>query len=354
MVTDKQCDYKVKFSDALRSQFPDYKLPAEGNCFDYYYDLDSNSMVHWRQRLNKYVPVPIGGTGANTPFSQLCVSTVNNVRLTQVMNMLVRQGRNVMFVGTAGTGKTMLVKEYLKTLYKDADGLLSESIVMSFYTESLNLQAEMDLYIDKRAGRIFGPPATKKLIYFIDDMNLPQIEDYGTQNAIALLTQIMQHGSVFDREDLSFRKEIVDTQYIGAMNPTAGSFILCERAQIRFSTFDCTMPDHADLETIYSQISEGHYMGFDDKVLDGMHTVVKAAINLLDHVSSRFLPSAVKFTYNWNMRELTNIFQGICLTKEEQYTKPQEVVRLFVHEAERVIGDRLVNDKDYQDFEHIL
>jgi dynein heavy chain len=354
MVTDKQCDYKLKFSEAMRSTFPDYKLPPDGNCFDYFYDVETNSMTHWRTRLDKYVPVPIGGAGANTPFSQLCVSTVNNVRLTQIMNMCVRQGRNVMFVGSAGTGKTMIVKEYLKTLDKDADGLLSESIVMSYYTESLNLQAEMDLYIDKRAGRIFGPPATKKLIYFIDDMNLPQIEDYGTQNAIALLTQIMQHGSIFDREDLSFRKEIVDTQYIGAMNPTAGSFTLCERAQIRFSTFDCTMPDHADLETIYSQISEGHFMGFDEKVLEGMHTIVKAAIHLLDNVSSRFLPSAVKFTYNWNMRELTNIFQGICLTKEELYTKPQEVVRLFVHEAERVIGDRLVNDKDYQDFEHIL
>ena len=51
---------------------------------------------------------------------------------------------------------------------------------------------EMELSIDKRAGRMFGPPATKKLIYFIDDMNLPYIETYGTQNSIALITQLMQ------------------------------------------------------------------------------------------------------------------------------------------------------------------
>ena len=32
-------------------------------------------------------------------------------------------------------------------------------------------------------------------------------------------------------------------------------------------------------------------------------------------VAVRFLPSAIKFTYNWNMRELTNIFQGMVLSQ---------------------------------------
>lgn len=259
-----------------------------------------------------------------------------------------------MFVGTAGTGKTMLVKEYLKTLDKDADGILAETIVMSYYTESPALQAEMDLYIDKRAGNRYGPPAGKRLVIFIDDMNLPIIEDYGTQNAIALLTQQMQHGSIFDREDLGIRKGIEDVQYIAAMNPTAGSFTICERAQIRFATFDCAMPSKTDLQTIYASICTGHLMGFDDKVLECADKVVQCGIVLQDAVAGKFLPSAVKFTYNWNMRELSNIFQGLCLCKEEFYNKPHELVRLFVHEAERVISDRLINEKDISDYATML
>jgi dynein heavy chain len=58
------------------------------------------------------------------------------------------------------------------------------------------------LPIDKRSGRRYGPPASKRLIFFIDDMNLPYIETYGTQNAIALLTQHMSYGTMFDRTDL--------------------------------------------------------------------------------------------------------------------------------------------------------
>jgi dynein heavy chain len=53
-------------------------------------------------------------------------------------------------------------------------------------------------------------------------MNLPYIETYGTQNAIALLTQHMSYGTMFDRTDLGLRKELVDIQYMAALNPTAG------------------------------------------------------------------------------------------------------------------------------------
>ena len=62
--------------------------------------------------------------------------------------------------------------------------------------------------IDKRSGRRFGPPTTKRLVVFLDDMNLPYVETYGTQNAIALLTQIVGYGTFFDRGDLGFRKEV--------------------------------------------------------------------------------------------------------------------------------------------------
>jgi len=48
-------------------------------------------------------------------------------------------------------------------------------------------------------------------------------ETYGTQNAIALLTQHFQYGSVFDRTDLGMRKHLMDLQYAASMNPTAGS-----------------------------------------------------------------------------------------------------------------------------------
>jgi dynein heavy chain len=108
----------------------------------------------------------------------------------------------------------------------------------------------MENPIDKRSGRRYGPPTGKKLIYFVDDINLPYIEEYGTQNALSLLRQHFDYESFYDREDLGLEKEVVDVQYVSAMNPTAGSFTITERLQRHFSTFTCTMPSRSDLNMI--------------------------------------------------------------------------------------------------------
>ena len=43
------------------------------------------------------------------------------------------------------------------------------------------------------------------------------------------------------------------------------------------------------------------------------------------------------------MRHLTNVFQGLLQAKQEAIVEPDNLVKLWVHEAERIYGDRLVN-----------
>lgn len=61
-----------------------------------------------------YQPIPIGVGPGETPFSQLAVSTNDTVRMSYIMNKLVRRSKFLMLVGTAGTGKTSIIKEYLR------------------------------------------------------------------------------------------------------------------------------------------------------------------------------------------------------------------------------------------------
>jgi dynein heavy chain len=342
MIIDKQTDFRKRFSDDFKQTFPTVLYPPEGDVFDYYFDSQTDQHVHWRDSLEKYVPEAIGSGPGETAFMALNVETVDSKRTKYLIDVLMRRGRNVMLVGTAGTGKTATINKYLNGLDKDTDGLLSYSIVMSYFTDSAKLQVDLELPIDKRAGRMFGPPTGKKLIYFIDDLNLPYIETYGTQNSIALLTQLLQHGTIFDRADLGFRKEIVDVQIITAMNPTSGSFEICERGQIQFATFSCAMPSTTDLQTIYEQIFNGHVERFDKKAKETAPFIVSASIGLIDKVAAKFLPTSVRFTYFWTMREMTNLFQNMCLAKDKYYGTGDSLAKLWCHECRRVLADRLI------------
>jgi dynein heavy chain len=55
------------------------------------------------------------------------------------------------------------------------------NINFSSRTTSYDLQMTIEDNIDRRSGRIYGPKIVgKKLITFIDDMHMPNVDKYGT------------------------------------------------------------------------------------------------------------------------------------------------------------------------------
>ena len=64
------------------------------------------------------------------------------------------------------------------------------NIPLNYYTTSQMLQQVMEKSLEKKAGKNYGPPGTKKLIYFIDDMNMPEVDKYGTVQPHTLVRQV--------------------------------------------------------------------------------------------------------------------------------------------------------------------
>merc|ERR1719460_1661110 len=61
-----------------------------------------------------------------------------------------------------------------------------------------------------------------------------------------------------------------------------------------------------------------------------------------------FLPSALKFHYQFNLKDTSNIFQGLCNSNPGLYKGGgvAKFARLWLHECERVFSDRLISASD--------
>ncbi len=82
-------------------------------CFDYFWNVEKADFSEWKTVVPVYRHVPIS---ADHPFSSVYVETVETCRLESLMGNLIKQSNGVLLVGTAGTGKTAIVRNYLHHL----------------------------------------------------------------------------------------------------------------------------------------------------------------------------------------------------------------------------------------------
>ena len=73
---------------------------------------------------------------------------------------------------------------------------------------------------------------------------------------------------------------------------------------------------------------------------------MQATLDVYNLVSRELLPTPAKSHYTFNMRDVSKVFQGICVCTRESIPKIDDLVRCWMHECERVFKDRLTNRPD--------
>ncbi|KAL1130935.1 hypothetical protein AAG570_012176 [Ranatra chinensis] len=345
---DQSMDHRSEFSKWWISEFKSIKMPPQGTVFDYFIDNETKEFVLWTDRLPKFELDP------EIPLQAILVYTAESVRIRYFIDLLMERKHPLMLVGNAGVGKTVLISEKLGSL---SESYAITNIPFNFYTSSEMLQKILEKPLEKKAGRNYGPPSNKTMIYFIDDMNMPEVDPYGTVEPHTLIRQHLDYGHWYDRSRLTL-KDIHNCQYVACMNPTAGSFTINSRLQRHFCVFSMNFPNNESLTTIYSSILSQHFVNsenrFPNTITRLCDNIVAASIALHNKVVQLFVPTAAKFHYIFNLRDLSSIFQGLLFSTTECLPQPFDLIRLWVHESFRVYGDKLVDDKDSDAFVKIL
>lgn len=119
-----------------------------------------------------------------------------------------------------GVGKSVVAKSVLNKLYNTGN-FVPITINFSAQTSSARTQEILEGKLERRKKTLLGAPLGKKVILFVDDVNMPKLETYGAQPPVELLRQFLDYGGLYDREKL-FWKDIKDVIISAACAPPGG------------------------------------------------------------------------------------------------------------------------------------
>ena len=168
-------DYRKNFSAWWKSKWTSVKLPAKGLVFDFFVEKGTLKWTPWAQIVEKI------SYESTTAMDSVTVPTGETASISFYLDLLVKLKKAALLIGLAGAGKTALVNGKLRNLPEEYNTC---SINFNFYTGSQEFQAVMEGQLEKKAGRNYGPPGAQKLVYFVDDLNMPQLDVYDTSTAI--------------------------------------------------------------------------------------------------------------------------------------------------------------------------
>jgi dynein heavy chain len=167
------------------------QFPHKDTVYEYFVDPQKKGWSLWEEKLPpswKYPP--------NAPFYKILVPTVDTVRTSFLINALAKTGKHILLVGGSGTGKTSIIHNVLSQYHNETHTTFN--INFSAETSSHTIQDMLEEKVEKRTKDVYVPIGGKKMITFIDDLNLPRKDPWGSQPPLELIRQWLDNGFWYD------------------------------------------------------------------------------------------------------------------------------------------------------------
>ncbi|KAL7986703.1 hypothetical protein Chor_012986 [Crotalus horridus] len=276
------------------------ELPGQlPTLYDFHFEGRTKRWVPWSSLVPQYHHSP------EVRFIDILVPTVDTTRTTWLLEKMVKIKHPMVLVGESGTSKTATTQNLLRKLNPDTNVLLV--INFSSRTTSMDIQRNLEANVEKRTKETYGPPMGKRLLVFMDDMNMPRVDEYGTQQPIALLKLLLEKGALYDRGKEMNCKYLRDLGFIASMGKAGGGRNEVDPRFISlFSVFNVPFPSEA----------------FDDSIAAIADKITTCTLTLYESIVHDLPPTPSKF-------------QTVA-----------QMVRVWRNECLRVFHDRLINKAD--------
>ncbi len=273
--------------------------------------------------------------------ADVVIITVDTLRHQEIFCSWISEHRPFILCGPPGSGKTMTLMATLKVL-TDFDMIF---INFSSSTTPELILKTFDQYCEYKKlshGTILRPKqANRWMVLFCDEINLPEMDKYGTQVVITFLREITEQNGFWRPSDKTWIS-LERIQFVGACNPPTdvGRHPLSNRFLRHTPLLYVDFPGPESLKQIYGTFNKALLRKGAPELKNYSENLTDAMVEFYTSCQQHYTPD-VKPHYIYSPRELTRWKHAIN-ESIETINSVDDLVRLWAHEALRLFQDRLV------------
>jgi dynein heavy chain len=331
---------------------------------------DCGSQVHWLKQTSLFHYSPSCETNRVMPF----VPTVDMVRFSFLINLLVLQNQHVLITGGTGVGKSSIVHHALNLLQENSTSIVSsvmggllgaaglqpidlvhdkhwdqlkvqsKSIHMSAFITTSKFLNQLESCMMKLGRNMLGSPESHQLIMFLDDLNIVHSDSFDVQPPLEIVRQIMDTGMLCNPKTLQW-KTVSNVNFIGTCGPAQK---ISPRLLRHFSMLNVCHPGSISLRqmleaVLHSFFEQNH---FASEVKSRVTAIVASLVYVYQYLATSLKPTPTKPFCCFNMTDLVKVICSLQQCSVEALNSADDFETLFCYEAERVFADRLSNSAD--------
>ena len=316
---------EVKVDDFIRKNSTD--VPVDGTVFDFFIEKETLAWEHWQKSIKEWKYVP------GLPNSSIYVQTEYFIKNQYFFNLLLHQGKNVLLVGPKGSGKSTVVREYLKNFKRQDYHIVA--IQVCFNTSPDQVFESISKFTEMKSMNEVQPIGGKKLLLYLDDVNLDEQNSLG--QAIKFFWEnkcwLVNGRRVYISDVVILATETMD-------KTNRPRYITSSRKHFQYFILD--RPGEEDIIGMYKTILTGKFMDFEVNIKFLILSMIKGTIgafkNIKDHfkddqrISTQFFPNDIK-----------KVICGVLRSHRDCHDTKFEVVQLWVNEVLRTFRDRMMD-----------
>lgn len=145
-----------------------FQIPKIGSVFDYRFIKEGKGKWKpWADEISASGQIP-----RDMPVNQIIITTSETIRISSLLDLLVKHSKPLILVGPTGTGKSVYAIDFL---LKKNDTVTYKPLFINFSAQTSANQTQDIIMskLDKRRKGVFGPPVGKKCVIFVDDVSMP-------------------------------------------------------------------------------------------------------------------------------------------------------------------------------------